>query len=87
MNKQELIDFEKEISEIYETGQIKGPIHLRDGNEDFLVEYFDENFTGGDYVFATWANHEEVLLSGVPKEKVKERILKGESWSFSLSVS
>ena len=33
---QELIGFEKEIAEIYESGQITGPVHLRNGNEKEL---------------------------------------------------
>ena len=86
MTKQYLIDFEKDIAECYERGEIKGPIHLRDGNEDFLVEYFKENFTEGDYCYATWANHLEALLAGVPAEKVKNRILEGESMAMNFPI-
>ncbi len=84
MNKNELIAFEEEIAEIYKTGVIKGPIHLRDGNEDALISIF-KNIKPEDYKFATWANHLEALLSGVPREKVKARILEGRSMAMNFS--
>jgi len=28
MNKQDLIDFKKRVKKVYETGEIKAPIHL-----------------------------------------------------------
>lgn len=82
ITKQELIDFEKDIAKIYETGVIRGPIHLRGGHEDKLIaifEYIKEN----DYVFATWSNHLEALLKGIPSEKVKEKILAGDSMAMN----
>src|SRR5688572_6991737 len=82
MNKQELQDFENEIADTYQTGVIKGPIHLRDGNEESLIEIF-QSIKPTDYKFATWANHLEALLSGVPKEDVKARILEGRSMAMN----
>ena len=35
---EEIVDFEKEIQCLYEDGAIRGPIHLRDGNENQLIE-------------------------------------------------
>ena len=58
MNKQQLIDFEKDIAALYEEGKIRGVIHLRDGNEEKLIEIF-KSIGIEDYVFATWANHLE----------------------------
>lgn len=83
MNKQELIDFEKNIESIYKTGAIKGPIHLRNGNEDELINIFKRFYVHGDYVFSTWANHLHALLAGIPEEKVKSRILEGESMAMN----
>ena len=40
MDKQYLIDFETEVKEIYEAGDIKAPVHLSGGNEDPLIELF-----------------------------------------------
>ena len=38
--KQSLIDFEADIASIYESGKIKAPVHLRDGNEQELIDLF-----------------------------------------------
>lgn len=80
--KQELIDFEENIKAIYEQGKIKGPIHLRDGNEDELIKIF-ENVKKDDYVFSTWANHLHALLKGIPPGLVKQRIVDGESMAMN----
>ena len=37
-----LKEFEKEIAKIYETGVITAPVHLRDGNEKYLVNIFKD---------------------------------------------
>lgn len=78
MTPQELIDFEKEIAEIYESGQITGPVHLRNGNEKELIEIF-KDVKPVDYVFSTWASHLHALLKGVPQQEIKESILDGRS--------
>ena len=72
MHKQQIVDFEKEVQELYEGGNIRGPIHLRDGNEDQLIKIFEDVRTE-DYVFSTWGNHIHALLKGVPPESVKNR--------------
>lgn len=82
MNVQELIDFEEEIAEIYKTGVIKGPIHLRGGNESQLINIF-KDIKKKDIVFATWSNHLEALLKGIPKEDVKWRIMGGHSMAMN----
>ena len=40
MNKKDLIDFEKRVQEVYESGKIKAPVHLSGNNEDQLIEIF-----------------------------------------------
>jgi pyruvate dehydrogenase E1 component alpha subunit len=82
MHQQEIIDFEKEIQSLYEDGEIRGPIHLRDGNENQLIEIFEDIKTN-DYVFSTWANHIHALLKGIPRESVKNRILESESMAMN----
>ena len=78
MNRDELIEFENEIASIFEQGKIHGPIHLSAGNEDKLISIFkDIKLT--DWIFSTWRSHYHALLHGVPKELVKEEILKGNS--------
>ena len=78
MTPEQLRDFEKEIEEIYEEGKIRGPVHLRNGNEEDLIEIFKE--VGDlDCLFSTWASHLHALLHGIPPEKIKESILAGKS--------
>ena len=77
-DKESLKKFETEIANTYETGVIKAPVHLRDGNENKLIEIF-ENIKKDDYVFSTWASHHHALLKGVPRERVVKDILEGRS--------
>lgn len=74
-----LQQFEKDIEQIYKTGVIRGPIHLRDGNESQLINIFHQHIIRQDYVFTTWASHLEALLHGVPEELIKQKILEGKS--------
>jgi len=78
MTKTDLINFEQEIADIYATGVVKGPIHLRDGNEEQLIKIF-KDINSEDYVFSTWGSHYHALLKGVPQDLVKQRILRGDS--------
>lgn len=82
MNYKQIVDFEKDIQNCYEDGEIRGPIHLRDGNEQQLIDIF-KNVKNGDYVFSTWANHIHALLKGVPPEAVKNRILESQSMAMN----
>lgn len=82
LTKEDLIAFEEEIEEIYKTGVIRGPIHLRGGNEEQLLEIF-KYIKEEDIVLATWANHLEALLKNIPKDKIKERILAGHSMAMN----
>lgn len=78
MNPASLRAFEKNIQEIYESGVITGPVHLRDNNEEDLCSIF-ENVNEEDFVFSTWASHLHALLKGVPPEEIREKILDGKS--------
>lgn len=82
LTKEDLRKFELEIFELFKDKQIKSPIHLRGGNEEHLIEIF-KDINHEDYCFFTWASHLECLLKGVPKEKVKEAILKNKSIALS----
>lgn len=82
MTKEKLIAFENDIAAIYTSGKIRGPIHLRNGNEEQLIDIF-AHVRKEDYVFSTWANHLHALLKGIPEEKVKARILEGESMAMN----
>ena len=82
LNKNDLREFELEIFELFKNKQIKSPIHLRGGNEEYLIELF-KRINPEDYCFFTWASHLECLLKGVPKEQVKAAILKNKSIALS----
>jgi pyruvate dehydrogenase E1 component alpha subunit len=81
MTKEELIAFEDEIADLYRAGKIRAPIHLSAGNEDQLLEIFQE-VSRDDWVFSTWRSHYHALLHGVDPGWLKERILAGESISI-----
>lgn len=80
LTKQKLIDFENDIKNEFLAGHIRYPIHLSSGNESQLISIFKENNIGlNDWVFASHRNHYSALLKGIPKEWLKEQILKGNS--------
>ena len=83
LTKEDLVNFEKEIADIFATGVIRAPVHLRAGREEKLIEIFKENKIGpDDYIFGYWDSHELALLKGVPQETLKQAIIEGKSISL-----
>ncbi|MCB9771402.1 MAG: hypothetical protein H6754_02495 [Candidatus Omnitrophica bacterium] len=81
--KEDIVKFEQEIADIFATGAIRAPVHLRSGREDELIRIFREEDIGDDdYVFGFWDSHELALLKGVPREDVKKAIVEGKSISL-----
>ena len=76
-----LKNFESEIGEIFNSGKIKAPVHLSDGNEYGLINVF-KNIAGSDWVLCSWRSHYQALLKGVPAEQVKNEIISGRSISL-----
>ncbi|KKN63743.1 hypothetical protein LCGC14_0498470 [marine sediment metagenome] len=76
--KQDLIDFEAEIAELFEVGKIKAPVHLSGGNEDALIRIFQQ-VKPDDWVFSTHRSHHHALLKGIPREWLKAEIIAGHS--------
>lgn len=76
--EQDLIDFETDIGDCFNNGQIKSPIHLYFGNEKQMIDIF-QNVNDEDWVFCTWRSHYQCLLKGVPSELLKADILRGKS--------
>ena len=75
---QDLIDFEDDIIKHWENGEIRGPIHLSNGNEKQLIKIFEK--VGVDnWVFSTWRSHYHALLHGVEPSVLKQKILDGKS--------
>lgn len=75
---QELVAFETDIAECFNNAQIKAPIHLYDGNEQYLIDIF-KSIKDEDWIFCTWRSHYQCLLKGVPQEQLKQDILEGKS--------
>ena len=83
VTKDEIIAFEKEIADIFATGAIRAPVHLRAGREEALIKIFKDCQIGDDdYVFGFWDSHELALLKGVPRQELKQAILDGKSISL-----
>ena len=75
---QDLIDFENNIISHWEAGEIRGPIHLSNGNEKELIKIFNK-IGIDDWVFSTWRSHYHALLHGVEPDVLKQKILDGKS--------
>jgi len=83
VTKEEIIAFEKEIADVFATGVIRAPVHLRAGREDALISIFKEHNIGDDdYIFGFWDSHELALLKGVPRAELKQAIIEGKSISL-----
>jgi TPP-dependent pyruvate/acetoin dehydrogenase alpha subunit len=77
-SKQRLIDFEQDIANCFNEGQIRAPVHLYSNNEDQLIKIF-KKVKKQDWVFCSWRSHYQCLLKGVPPKLVKQKILEGKS--------
>lgn len=75
---EELIAFENRIGELYLDNKLPFLFHLSGGNENQLIEIF-ENIKEGDYVISNHRSHYHALLHGIPPETVEDRILNGRS--------
>jgi pyruvate dehydrogenase E1 component alpha subunit len=78
MTKKELIEFEKQIAERFDNGEIPYLTHLSGGNEDVLIEIF-KLIGEGDYVFSTHRSHYHYLLHGGSPNDLEQKILNGKS--------
>ncbi len=81
MNKKDLILFEEEIATLFNSGKIRAPVHLYKGNEEKIINVF-ENIRKNDWVFCSWRSNYQCLLKGVPAKEVKKEILAGRSISL-----
>lgn len=74
----ELIAFEKRIVDLFEEGRLPYLIHLSGGNEEKLINIFNDVSTG-DYVFSNHRSHYHYLLAGGSEERLEKEILAGNS--------
>tara|TARA_Y100000031_G_scaffold154529_1_gene202503 strand:+ start:2633 stop:3244 length:612 start_codon:yes stop_codon:yes gene_type:complete len=81
--KEELIEFENEMAECFNSAMIKAPVHLYNDNEEQIIEIFNKHNIGEeDWVMGSWRSHYQCLLKGVPRDKLKRAILEGRSISL-----
>ena len=81
MGASELIAFESMIASKFNSGEIRAPIHLSDGNESQLISIFKE-VKESDWVFSSWRSHYHCLLKGVPPIELEAEIMAGRSISL-----
>ena len=73
-----LIQFERKMADHWESGRVRGPIHLSGGNEKELIEIF-RRIKKSDWVFSTWRSHYHALLKGIDPLWIENEILEGRS--------
>lgn len=78
INKDFLVNFEKEVKVAYDSGKIKAPIHLSGNNEKQLINIF-KKIKKNDWVFSTWRSHYHALLHGLDQKWLYNEILSGRS--------
>lgn len=81
MTREELINFETEIAELFNSAKIRAPIHLYSGNEEQMIGIF-RDVHPEDWVMCSWRSHYQCLLKGVPRDLVRDEILAGHSISL-----
>ena len=81
LSKDDLIAFERDIAEEFNSGNIRAPVHLYDGNEEQLIAIF-KDVAPSDWVLCSWRSHYQCLLKGVPPAVLKSEIMAGRSISL-----
>lgn len=82
LTAQDLIDFETEVADLFLDRKLHCPIHLSGGNEQELLDIFEE-VQPQDWVFSGWRSHYHALLKGMPREEVLAQIIDGRSMFLS----
>jgi len=77
----DLIEFEDQVAEAFNSGKIRAPVHLYSNNESQMIEVF-KTINQEDWIFCSWRSHYQCLLKGVPKQNLMEEIVAGKSISL-----
>jgi pyruvate dehydrogenase E1 component alpha subunit len=83
---EQLSAFETGIADVFNQGLIKAPVHLSDGNEEALIDIF-ENIDEHDWIFCSWRSHYHCLLKGVDPRALETAISAGRSIALSFPES
>lgn len=81
-NTDRLRAFEARVAAAFDRGEVAGPVHLSDGNEQQLIDYFASAYHPGDWVFGSWRSHYHCLLASVPEDTLFDAIRAGRSISL-----
>ena len=81
LTAEDLIRFEDRVADAFNSGLIRAPVHLYDGNENQMIEVFDD-VKEEDWIMCSWRSHYQCLLKGVPEEVLYKDILAGRSISL-----
>lgn len=73
-----LIAFEDKVQAAWRAGELPSLLHLSGGNEQQLIEIFDES-EEGDWFFFSHRNHYHSILAGIPEAQVMDEIRKDRS--------
>lgn len=74
--------FEQKVVDAFKNKEIRAPVHLYDGNEEKMIEIF-EDIRPQDWVFCSWRSHYQCLLKGVPEDVLMDKIKEGHSISLN----
>lgn len=78
MDKQDLINFEKEVERRYLNKELPYPIHFSGGNEKQLINIF-KKVKKNDWVATTYRSHYHALLKSGQKKWLMDKIRRGKS--------
>ena len=81
LTAEDLIRFEDRVADAFNSGLIRAPVHLYDGNENQMIEVFDD-VKEQDWIMCSWRSHYQCLLKGVPEDVLYRDILAGRSISL-----
>ena len=70
--------FEQGIANEFNAGNIRAPVHQAGGNEQQLIDIFQE-VGPNDWICCQWRSHLHSLLRGVPPAELKVAIMAGKS--------
>lgn len=68
-----LIAFEDKVQSLWRAGELPSLLHLCGGNENQLIDIFDEA-EEGDWFFFSHRNHYHSILAGIPEAQVIDEI-------------
>lgn len=79
MTPEDLLAFEEDIAKEFELAKIAAPVHLAGGNEQQLINFFQQIDKENDWIACSWRSHFHALLKGVPPAELKQAIMDGRS--------